>query len=725
MGLKSLLLGTILSGILLFSYIFPFPVYAIDDITTDWSVGGELPVGMASQSSYTSENRIYVLGGANTIDFLDITYSDVDSDGNLSSWISQDITLPQTRYWSASTSNGKYVHLVGGASLQEPGIFTDTVYRGELDIGEISGWTAQTPLPKKLGLGAVVISGDNMYFSGGFNNLETSNKVYKAPLDTDGSVGSWVEVGVLPVAVFGHGMVEDNGNIYIFGGYAGNSQDKVYRATINPDGTLSSWTEEFPLPHGLYRPGIMKVGKTILSVGGDNNGVSVDKIYFTEINPDGSLGSWQESSHKLPAGVHGGTLALVNEYLYLIGGYRSGVGYLSSVYYTKLDTDVASPEIALSVPTFMQTDSAWGGHIYDSAHLWSPSTPTISAWGCAMTSAAMVFNYHKITKLPNNLDLNPGNLNAWLKAQPDGYVGSGWVNWIALSRLSKQAKSKNPSFTYDALEFKRVNGYNPVLLKTDLENNIPGILEVPGHFVVGKGTLGGSFTINDPFYSDRATLSSYSDSFLTLNRFVPSNTDLSYMVFIVEDGATVVVRDENGDIVGEGFTQQPLNEDEGSGKSGSPMYMYYIPQPQNGDFTIELSGNKPYSLQSFFYDINAEVKKQVSNGVVVNNKKDLYSVSFNKQSVSSIVVTEKVSFDNLSIDLEYFYSVKKLKNKGIYLALSEKVTQAKHFSEKNKKVAKNIMNSFLSQLEGNRKSSVSEDAYKILKLQAQTLYKSL
>ncbi len=342
-----------------------------------------------------------------------------------------------------------------------------------------------------------------------------------------------------------------------------------------------------------------------------------------------------------------------------------------------------------------------------------------------MTSAAMIFNYHKITKLPNNLDLNPGNLNAWLKAQPDGYVGSGWVNWLALSRLSKQAKSKNPFFTYNALEFKRVNGYNPVQLKSDLENDIPGILEVPGHFVVGKGTLGSSFTINDPYYSDRTTLSSYSDSFLTLNRFVPSNTDLSYMMFLVDDEIEISVKDENGDIVGEGFTQQPLDEDGGVKKSGKPMYLYYVTQPESGEYTIEISGNKPYSLQTFFYDVEGEVKKQTANGVVISGEKDLYSASFNKQSASFSMSKEEVSFDNLLLDLEYFYSVKKLKNRGIYMALSEKVKQAKHFSTKNKKVAKQIMDSFLSQLEGNRKSEVAEDAYQILKSQGQALYKSL
>lgn len=719
MKLKILLLGIILSGFLLVAYSFPLSVFAQPDITSSWSVEETLPEYLASHTSFVLENEIFVVGGANSLDYSSIWRANF-SEGDLSTWV-QAGALPQSRYWASGVGKDSHVYQIGGASLQISGLYTDSTLLGEREDGGIGSWTEQAPLPQKLGLGAAVISGNNIYFSGGFNSVETSNKVYKATIGVGGSVEEWVEVSSMPIALFGHGMVEDNGNLYIIGGYAGGSQDKVYRAIVSSDGSLSSWSEESLLPKGLYRPGIIKVGKTIFSVGGDNNGISIDRIYFTQIGSDGSLGPWQESSHRLPAGVHGGAVSLVNEYLYLIGGYRSGIGYLNSVYYTKLDIEA---ETMLNVPLFMQTDPTWGSHIYDSANIWSSATPTISAWGCAMTSAVMVFRYQGITKLPDGQDLNPGTLNTWLKSQSDGYVNTGWVNWLALSRLSKLAKSQNPDFTSDALEYKRNHGYSPEQLTQDIEADIPGILEVPGHFIVGKGVSGNTFKINDPYYADRVDLTSYSDTFSSLGRFVPSNTDLSYLMFIIEDGATITVKDKNGDSIGEGFTQQSIDEDGGGSKNGSQFFMYYVPKPTDGTYSVEVKAftQMPYSLQIYAYDQDGEVKKYEQNGIA-GSTGDLFEISYKKQNLKKTSVKVKSTFENLLSDIEYFYLNKQIKSKTVYLLMKQTVSRAR--GAQSKAIAKGLMASFLVILETNKKYLISSEAHSILKPQAVSILSSL
>ena len=55
----------------------------------------------------------------------------------------------------------------------------------------------------------------------------------------------------------------------------------------------------------------------------------------------------------------------------------------------------------LSVPLLKQTSNPWQSQEYDTAHVWNPSNITIKAWGCAMTSAAMIFKYYGINKLPD------------------------------------------------------------------------------------------------------------------------------------------------------------------------------------------------------------------------------------------------------------------------------------------------------------------------------------
>ena len=98
----------------------------------------------------------------------------------------------------------------------------------------------------------------------------------------------------------------------------------------------------------------------------------------------------------------------------------------------------------------------------------------------------MVFKYHGINELPDGTFLNPGTLNNWLKSQPDGYIRNGLVNWLALSRLSRLAKSINGISSFNALEYSRINGYSPTQLTTDISNGMPGILEEPGHLLLEK-----------------------------------------------------------------------------------------------------------------------------------------------------------------------------------------------------------------------------------------------
>lgn len=203
------------------------------------------------------------------------------------------------------------------------------------------------------------------------------------------------------------------------------------------------------------------------------------------------------------------------------------------------------PITDLNVSLFKQTDGAWGGGEYDSASLWNARDPRIHSWGCAMTSAAMVFTYHGIKKLPDGSALNPGTLNAWLKSQPDGYVGAGATNWLALQRLSKQAKAINTITTFDALQYKR-SGFDKNQLTADIKNNIPGILQVPGHFIVAKGITDDSFSINDPFYNRQTLKDGYANSFISLGRYVPSFTDLSYIMISTDSESDIKVYDRNG-----------------------------------------------------------------------------------------------------------------------------------------------------------------------------------
>lgn len=251
----------------------------------------------------------------------------------------------------------------------------------------------------------------------------------------------------------------------------------------------------------------------------------------------------------------------------------------------------SSSSTVLDLPLFMQTDSSWATQEYDSAVQWAPEDPSFGRWGCAVSSAAMVFRYFGLTKLPNGDSVTPGSLNAWLQTQADGYVGPGLLNWRALTRLSWQIKQ---TWETPALEFHfEALPDNPLVwLQTQLWRNLPVILAVPNHFVVAYGTdTQSTIKIRDPYYS-YATLNAYDNTWLSARVFTPSHTDLSAITMWTEPGVVVW---RNGERVQPWYEPYPV-----------PHWIYDWPQPSPGTFEFQLENPGPlplwYSLSTYDVD---------------------------------------------------------------------------------------------------------------------------
>lgn len=330
----------------------------------------------------------------------------------------------------------------------------------------------------------------------------------------------------------------------------------------------------------------------------------------------------------------------------------------------------------LAVPLLKQTDSLWGSNLYDNANLWSTGATDMSRWGCAVTSAAMVLRYNKVDRLPSNELLDPGTLNTWLKSVSDGYIRNGLVNWMAISRLTKLAKDYNPDFNFDALEYKRVSGQHDDLLKSDIENNIPGILSEPGHFVVAKGVSGNTFNINDPFYS-RTTLNDYGNSYSSYGKFIPSNTDLAYLMFVVDPNVNISLKDSQGNVMGEVFTELPLADPLNTlTNTTGPLKVLIFAKPPTDNYKVEVTSSTaaPYFLQGYLYDVNGNVKMFEKKDVVSQDNADTYNINFDKDNSSNGDVMQDVTLLSFKNDLITLYSLGHIK-KETYKELLEKIKE--------------------------------------------------
>ena len=61
-----------------------------------------------------------------------------------------------------------------------------------------------------------------------------------APINGNGTVGTWTATTAFPIARFGHTSVAYNGYLYVIGGNDGALSD-VKVAPINGDGTVGNW----------------------------------------------------------------------------------------------------------------------------------------------------------------------------------------------------------------------------------------------------------------------------------------------------------------------------------------------------------------------------------------------------------------------------------------------------------------------------------------------------
>ncbi len=67
------------------------------------------------------------------------------------------------------------------------------------------------------------------------------SSVERAPINVDGSLGSWQVVSNMTKGRYGHAAVAVDGYLYVLGGYTGTWDATVERAAINSDGSLGPW----------------------------------------------------------------------------------------------------------------------------------------------------------------------------------------------------------------------------------------------------------------------------------------------------------------------------------------------------------------------------------------------------------------------------------------------------------------------------------------------------
>ncbi|MGD8626553.1 MAG: hypothetical protein PVJ34_18585 [Anaerolineae bacterium] len=301
-------------------------------LTGQWQASSQpLPVALANLSAVASRDYIYVVGGTDNthISQAGAYASHIELGADLTPWQTQP-SLPAARAGASTilyplNANTSMLYVIGG--LGDDFYAKDTIFRGTVNnnTGAITSWTTDPiSLPQALYYGAAVEHEDHIYVLGGFGGI--ANAV----------------------------ALED-----------------VYYAPINGDGSLGSFNITTPLPIGLYNSfAVVYEGQTtdtLYVVGGRNNVTSTFQVYFADFLPGGGLSDWTSSEGKLPIHLYGHAGTLVNGgEIILTGGIADSLdpttGISSTVKAALVDPENPSFRLydwCFGVPPPLCTIGAW------------------------------------------------------------------------------------------------------------------------------------------------------------------------------------------------------------------------------------------------------------------------------------------------------------------------------------------------------------------------------
>lgn len=281
----------------------------------------------------------------------------------------------------------------------------------------------------------------------------------------------------------------------------------------------------------------------------------------------------------------------------------------------------------LNVPLFKQADRLWADQIYDHA----PENEldcgsSIGQCGCSLTSLAMLLRYYGVLTLPSGEAIDPGTLNTYFNSDAQcsisGCVSRGYayggIRWNALNQLSKEA---NEVFGTPKVQLHSVEVFNQDVVRADIEGGNPIIMKAAqfSHWFVAKGFTNETFMINDPAFRDE-TLNTprYANTAASIRRYKVVNSDFSLIEVFAKLPAKLLVTDMYGRQTGidkQGVIIQEipnsyygLEEDVSSDELSSSGVMWlYIPQPENGVYTI----STPEGIEAAVYAADKDAHEQI------------------------------------------------------------------------------------------------------------------
>lgn len=272
---------------------------------------------------------------------------------------------------SNTIGNVAYVAISSTGQTTRPATCPSGTYRGNIwcvdSTNTISGGIAAS---------SPVVFGGRLYLVGGMDGSGNTNGLYRATLNSDGSIGSWTTqsltgLGATSVSYnYAYARANPNsagtnpGNLFIFGGCSTTSgagcsayAQGVYKCNIQSSGAIASCSTSGQLQIGTISgasgTGLGAMGGTVYAnyvylIGGlAPNVTDLTTVRYAKIDNSNNVvavsgSSWLQAPNEMEVGRRRASAFGYNGYIYVTGGYDATEGVLPDIEFIKMNVSDGS-----------------------------------------------------------------------------------------------------------------------------------------------------------------------------------------------------------------------------------------------------------------------------------------------------------------------------------------------------------------------------------------------
>ncbi len=267
-----------------------------DGVIGLWQELAPLPQALIGHASVVVGDYLFVLGGANTNGTQSSVFrAQIRPDGTLSPWATLP-SLPEPLDNMAAVAANGSIYVLGG-ELSTVGAVSDTIYRAQVNAdGSIGSWqTLPDPLPMPTRYHAAAVACNQLFMIAGVDESRERDGVFVAPIQDDGSLGTWELTHPLPKTLSGHDASAVNGGIVVLGGWeSGNPvngpQSAVYLLPLDATCSPGPWQSLTPMPYGSTYVNMAASNTFVYAIGGINaEGITFNSVLMAPLQTDSQL----------------------------------------------------------------------------------------------------------------------------------------------------------------------------------------------------------------------------------------------------------------------------------------------------------------------------------------------------------------------------------------------------------------------------------------------------